>query len=48
MSLFLQPLLQENDDEHGGHDEIQAFRIKGDEGAEDAAQGRARKPVQVV
>ena len=25
-----------------------SFRIEGDEGAEDAAQGRARKPVQVV
>ena len=48
MPVLLQPLLQENDHEHGGHDKIQPLGAEGDEGTEDPAQSRAREPVQVV
>ena len=48
MVLFLQPLFQEDDHEHGGHDEIQPLCIKMDKRTEYSAEGGSEKPVKMV
>ena len=48
MALFLEPLLHEDDNEHGGHDKIQSLGIEADQAAQHAAQGGAARPVELI
>ena len=48
MRLLFHPLLQKDDEEHGRHDEGKAFRIKGNEAPQEAADRGTRAPVQDI
>jgi len=46
--FFLLPLVEEDDHEHGRHDEIDALSAEGQDSAEGRAHGRAGDPVDLV
>ncbi len=48
MTLFFEPLFEEDNHEHCRHDKVQPFRIEGDQGAEQSAEHGARNPVDLV
>ena len=48
MIFLFEPLLQEDDHEHGGHHKIQTFGVEGNQGAEEPAQGSAGDPIQLI
>ena len=48
MIFFFQPLLQENNDKHGGHNKADAGSIKFKQSAGKAADCRAGNPVNII
>lgn len=48
MPFLLEPLFQKDHHEHGRHHKVEALGVKGNQGSEQSADGRARYPVEVV
>ena len=46
--FFLQPLLQEDYNEHSGHDEADSLRVESQQRTDESADGSAGKPVEMV